>query len=95
MPLEFEPRPAFFQARIDMFERIKAEQDSARAAAERKPITITMPDGSTREGLSWETSPMDIARAISKSLSERIVISKVNGQLWDLERPLELSLIHI
>ena len=32
---------------------------------------------------------MDIARAISKSLSERIVISKVNGQLWDLERPLE------
>ena len=89
MPLEFEPRPAFFQARIDMFERIKAEQDSARAAAERKPITITMPDGSTREGLSWETSPMDIARAISKSLSERIVISKVNGQLWDLERPLE------
>ena len=34
---------------------------------------------------------MDIAREISKSLSERIVISKVNGQLWDLERPLEGS----
>ena len=34
---------------------------------------------------------MDIAREISKSLSERIVISKVNGGLWDLERPLEGS----
>ena len=72
-----------------MFERIKAEQDTARANAERKSITITMPDGSTREGTSWETSPMDIAKAISKSLSERVVISKVNGILWDLERPLE------
>ena len=72
-----------------MFERIKGEQDAARAAAERKPITLTMPDGSTRSATAWETSPMDIAREISKSLSERIVISKVNDQLWDLERPLE------
>lgn len=88
-PLEFEPKPAYFDSRIAMFEKIKAEQDAAAAAAARKPITLTMPDGSTRSGTSWETSPMDIAREISKSLSERIVISKVNDQLWDLERPLE------
>ena len=36
-----------------------------------------MPDGSKRLGTSWETSPMDIAKAIAKSLSERIVIAKV------------------
>ncbi|WFD24763.1 threonine--tRNA ligase [Malassezia equina] len=88
-PLEFEPRPAYFQSRIEMFERVKAEQDAARAAAERSPIVITMPDGSKREGIKWETSPMDVAKQIAKSLSERVVISKVNGQLWDLERPLE------
>lgn len=34
---------------------------------------------------------MDVAKEISKSLPERIVIAKVNGQLWDLERPLEGS----
>jgi len=34
---------------------------------------------------------MDIAKEISKGLSERIVIAKVNGELWDLERPLEGS----
>ena len=70
-----------------------------------------MPDGSKRQGISWETSPLDVAKAISKSLSERIVIAKVcdyvvlilsmfervwnleqvDGQLWDLERPLEKS----
>ncbi len=48
-----------------------------------------MPDGSKRQGTSYETSPMDIAKEISKSLSERIVISKVDETLWDLERPLE------
>jgi threonyl-tRNA synthetase len=40
-------------------------------------------------GTAWETTPAFIARQISKSLFERVVIAKVNGQLWDLERPLE------
>jgi threonyl-tRNA synthetase len=50
-----------------------------------------MPDGGKRTGTSWETSPMELATQISKSLSERIVIAKVDGLLWDLERPLEKS----
>jgi TGS domain len=37
-----------------------------------------MPDGSERKGKSWETSPMDVAKEVSKSLSERIVIAKVS-----------------
>ena len=57
----------------------------------RQEITITLPDGTEKKGTSWETSPMDIAKEISKGLSERIVIAKVNGELWDLERPLEGS----
>lgn len=43
----------------------------------RQDIHVTLPDGSERKGTSWETSPMDIAKELSKSLSERIVISKV------------------
>ena len=31
-PLEFEPKPAYFDSRIAMFEKIKAEQDAAAAA---------------------------------------------------------------
>lgn len=88
-PLEFTPKPAYFDHRIAMFEKLKAEQDAEFAAKPRQPITVTMPDGSTRQGTSYETSPMDIAKEISKSLSERIVISKVDDTLWDLERPLQ------
>ncbi|KAJ2759477.1 threonyl-tRNA synthetase, partial [Coemansia nantahalensis] len=54
-------------------------------------IAITLPDGSVREGLSWETTPMDIANGISKSLARRLVIAKVDGVLWDTLRPLEAS----
>ena len=83
-------------------------------AQPREEITVTMPDGSDRKARSWETSPMDVAKEVSKSLSERIVIAKVHrftalnknyflfkkrinfifkvdGELWDLERPLEKS----
>lgn len=57
----------------------------------REPITVTLPDGNTKEGTSWETTPMSIALSIAKSLGDRIVIAKVNGNLWDLNRPLEES----
>ncbi|KAJ1844269.1 threonyl-tRNA synthetase, partial [Coemansia sp. RSA 2708] len=34
---------------------------------------------------------MDIACSISKSLAKRVVVAKVDGQLWDVQRPLESS----
>ena len=57
-------------------------------AQPREEITVTMPDGSERKAKSWETSPMDIAKEVSKSLSERIVVAKVRDafvgaiQIW-------------
>ena len=32
---------------------------------------------------------MDVAKEISKGLADRVIIAKVNGAVWDLERPLE------
>lgn len=85
------PVPDFFEHRMRIFDRLKAEQDAERASKPREEITITLPDGSSRTGTAWETSPFDVAREISKSLSERVVISKVDDALWDLPRPLEKS----
>ena len=45
----------------------------------RQEITITLPDGAERKGTSWETSPLDVAKEISKSLAEKLVIAKVFG----------------
>ncbi|KAF8180102.1 hypothetical protein BJ912DRAFT_882880 [Pholiota molesta] len=88
-PLELQPPPEFIDHRIKIFDELKAEYDAFVAAQPRDEITVTMPDGSERKAKSWETTPMDVAKEVSKSLSERIVIAKVDGVLWDLERPLE------
>ena len=88
-PVFLSPEPEFFDHRVKIFEQIKAKRDAEFAAMERKPIKATLKDGTVKEGTSYETSPMDIAKEIGKSFSDRQVISKVNGELWDLERPLE------
>ncbi|KAF9364122.1 threonyl-tRNA synthetase [Mortierella sp. NVP85] len=90
-PLEVSPEPEYLAHRIAMFDKLKEQADQVDAAQPRAPIVITMPDGSQREGVAWQTSPMDIAKAISKGLSERAVIAKVDNVLWDLERPLIAS----
>ncbi|KIY49829.1 tars protein [Fistulina hepatica ATCC 64428] len=90
-PLEMQPKPGYIDHRIQMFEALKLEYDEFVKAQPREEITVTLPDGSTRSATSWESSPMDVARVISKSLAEKVVIAKVDGTLWDLERPLEKS----
>ncbi|KAI1316401.1 threonyl-tRNA synthetase [Mortierella claussenii] len=89
--LEVSPVPEYVAHRIAMFDKFKEESDKIAAAQPRLPITITMPDASHRQGVAWQTSPMDIAKSISKSLAERVVIAKVDKVLWDLERPLVSS----
>ncbi|CAK7206452.1 threonyl-tRNA synthetase [Sporothrix eucalyptigena] len=83
------PNLDFIPHRIAVYDRLKAAADAELASKPREPITVTLPDGRQIAGTSYETSPYDIARGISKSLADRTVISKVNGVLWDLMRPFE------
>ncbi|KAJ9620950.1 threonyl-tRNA synthetase [Taxawa tesnikishii (nom. ined.)] len=90
-PLELTPPPSYIDDRNKIFDRVKKEYDEWVAQQPREDINITLASGDVRIGKSWETSPGQIARDISKSLFERTVISRVDGELWDLERPLEKS----
>ena len=65
--------------------------DSAHTAQPREEITISLPNRKEEKGTYWETTPAADAKGISKSLLERTVISRVDGELWDLTRPLEKS----
>lgn len=87
--LLLDPQPEFIDHRIEMFEKFKKQYDDEISQKERVPIKITLKDGTIKEGTSYETCPFDLAKAIGKSFCERQVISKVNGELWDLERPFE------
>jgi threonyl-tRNA synthetase len=50
-------------------------------------IEITLPDGS-KHPFPAETRPIDIARSISPRLAEAAIVAKVNGDLFDLTRPI-------
>lgn len=43
----------------------------------KEEIKVTLPDGKVMQGISFQTSPLDIAKQISSSLADKVVVSKV------------------
>ena len=50
-------------------------------------IEITLPDGSKRS-VAAETRPLDIAKDISPRLADAAIAAKINGEMFDLTRPI-------
>ncbi len=50
-------------------------------------IKITFPDNSVREYPEGVTA-LEIARSISQSLANEVIAATVNGQIWDVTRPI-------
>lgn len=50
-------------------------------------IKITLPDGSIRE-VPQGSSALDVAKSISEGLARVVVSAQVNGETWDLTRPI-------
>jgi threonyl-tRNA synthetase len=51
-------------------------------------FTVTLPDGS-QQGVAEGTRPIDVAKSISPRLASDAIVARVNGDLYDLTRPLE------
>uniref|UniRef100_A0A671QR85 threonine--tRNA ligase n=1 Tax=Sinocyclocheilus anshuiensis TaxID=1608454 RepID=A0A671QR85_9TELE len=86
------PPPQYIEERLSVYNKLKAEHDALlaeKSAKDSKPIKITLPDGTVVDGESWKTTPYQVACGISQGLADNTVISKVNNEVWDLDRPLE------
>lgn len=57
------------------------------------PLKIKLIDGKIIEGLSWQTTPFDVAQSLSQGEAANAIVAKVNNELWDLDRPLESDCI--
>jgi threonyl-tRNA synthetase len=85
--------PDFIIERNKLFEdlwqeHVKDLQNTPRSGIN---VTIDIGDGnpSTIIAKSWESTPGHFLKDIPKEISANVVIAKVDGQLWDLNRPLE------
>ncbi|QDZ20434.1 threonine--tRNA ligase [Chloropicon primus] len=90
-PADPNVKKPYYEKRIKLFEKYfeRTEFDAKQAAEENVPIKITLPDGNTRDGVRYVTTPKDVASGISKRLGKEAVVAKVNGENWDIFRPLE------
>lgn len=51
-------------------------------------IKVTLPDGNIRE-YEEGVSSMDVAKSISEGLAKKVLAAEINGEVWDLTRPLK------
>ncbi|CAH1164249.1 unnamed protein product [Phaedon cochleariae] len=89
MSKEMNPWPSYIQDRLTLWDKLKAKYEADIASKPEKSITVTLPDGKPIEATAWKTTAYDVAKGISSGLADNTVIAKVNGVLWDLDRPLE------
>ena len=85
--------PDFVLERNRFFDELKKKHDQELAQKPKPEITITLSlkaaEESTVTGNAWETTPGQLLKHVPKDVAAEAVISKVDGKLWDLDRPLE------
>ena len=92
-----QKREPYYKKRVDLFEQYYQREVDRVAEAKQasRAIKVTLPDGAVQEAVAGVTTPMDVAKVLSKSIAKKAVVAKVKGQsatdaqTWDLLRPLE------
>nr|KAF6316653.1 threonyl-tRNA synthetase 2, mitochondrial [Pipistrellus kuhlii] len=85
------PPPCLVE-RLGLFEELWAAQAkrlASMAQKEHRTIKVALPGGQRVEAVAWSTTPYQLARQISSTLADTAVAAQVNGEPFDLERPLE------
>ena len=77
LDIKFEQNPKYLEERTKIWDELMEIQNDKLAEMPREEIKITLPDGSIKEGTSFETSPLNIAKGISNSLANAIVVASV------------------
>ncbi|XP_060856721.1 threonine--tRNA ligase 1, cytoplasmic-like isoform X1 [Metopolophium dirhodum] len=86
---ELKTWPSYIEDRLKLWDKLKEQYINELSNKILEPITVTFPDGKTINAKAWQSTPYDVAKGISQGLADNTVIAKVNGELWDLDRPLE------
>jgi hypothetical protein len=76
-PFGRQADPAWLRDRAAVYDEVIAQQAARLASKPAERIDITLPDGTVKEGVSWRTTPMQIAEGISKGLAGSVVVAKV------------------
>jgi threonyl-tRNA synthetase len=93
-PFKRAPSPQWLRDRDAVYAAIKERRQRETEGKSRRPITVTMPDGTVLEKdkkgepfLAWQTCPIHVAAAISQGLADSAVVAKVTySDMVDYDR---------
>nr|XP_057940668.1 threonine--tRNA ligase 1, cytoplasmic-like isoform X4 [Doryrhamphus excisus] len=73
--------------RLQRFESLREKKNNKRGTeVSEKPLSIRVGDSQVVKGTAGVTTPLSVAQSIRE---KGVLVGKVNGELWDLGRPLE------
>lgn len=77
LDVKFQKNASWLEERVKIWDELMEKQNEKLSQMPREKISVTLPDGNVKEGTSFDTSPMDIAKAISNSLANKVLVSSV------------------
>ncbi|XP_029413104.1 threonine--tRNA ligase, mitochondrial isoform X2 [Nannospalax galili] len=84
--------PHWLAERFGLFEELwtaQVKRLASMAQKKRRTIKVSLLGGRKVDAVAWNTTPYQLAQQISLTLADTAVAAQVNGELYDLERPLE------
>ncbi|XP_035285447.1 threonine--tRNA ligase 1, cytoplasmic isoform X2 [Anguilla anguilla] len=81
-----QPLSPCLSERLRVFESLWEKRGEQDGRTEGEELRVRLPDGRTVKGTAGVTTPLHVAQ---KSRVKGAVVSSVNGELWELARPLE------
>uniref|UniRef100_A0A667XA87 threonine--tRNA ligase n=1 Tax=Myripristis murdjan TaxID=586833 RepID=A0A667XA87_9TELE len=85
-PLQLQVSPALSE-RLRVFESLRKKRSNEKTVeVTGRPLSVRLADGRTVEGKAGITTPLLVAQS---ARVKGALLSKVNGELWELGRPLE------
>jgi len=85
-PFPMPDLPAWMQERNVLWDCLREKK---AVIHEEIPIKVTLSNGSILDEVAYRSTPASIAKNISTSLFQNLIVAEVNGQLWDVGRHLE------
>jgi len=81
----------YYNKRVELFCQYRKRHDEEIEAARAADVKakVVLPDGAVKEVVKGVTTPLDIATGISKKLGQNAIVAKVDGEVWDMFRPIE------
>lgn len=76
---EFQKAQNFehLSVRNQIFDEFYSKYLESLSTLPSETIQITLPNGGSKTGTSFKTTPLDVAKEISRSLAERVIVAKV------------------